>query len=108
MKHVLTVLPITTFSELALFETAIRKATEGYTITRSMAYTNFRITAMRYQRTGSPRTFKNILSPQHFIETKDGTATLFRNIQDAGALDPEQGKYDSSDEHEEPRKRAKR
>jgi hypothetical protein len=80
---------VKTLLELTSFEMAMRTATEGFSISRSLAYTDFRLTVMRYQRTGQPITFKNILSQHHFIETHDGTSTLFRNIQDTAAEEEE-------------------
>jgi hypothetical protein len=114
MRHVLARLSVRTPQELGNFEAAMRNATEGFAISRSMAYNEFRITVMRYQQTGLPSTFKNILSPHHFIETDNGTATLFRNVQDMGAPDVDHDRtpideYECpSDENETPKKRVKR
>lgn len=111
MRIVLVVLPVRTLAELTKFEAETRKATEGFAVCRSMAYTGFRIAVMKYQQNGTPDTFKNVLSQQHFVETTDGISTLFRDLQD-GADDPEQNSkiienYESPEEKDEPRKRTK-
>jgi len=112
MRHILAMLPVTTLSELTSFEAAMRGATEGFSLSRSLAYNDFRMTVMRYQRSGAPVVFKNILSPHHFIETNNGIATLFRNVQDTTDSDHDKtpiDNYDSpSDENDTPLKRVRR
>jgi hypothetical protein len=111
MRIVLVVLPVRTIEELTKFEAETRKATEGFAVCRSMCYTRFRIAVLKYQQNGTPSFFTNVLSSQHFVETTDGISTLFRNLQD-GADDPEHenkpiDNYESPEEKDEPRKRAK-
>ena len=109
MIHILVKLPVTTPTELGIYENALRGATEGYAITRSLAYTKFRIDVLQYHRTGSPQSFRNVLTQHHFIQTTDGISTLFRTVQDTGVPDPEHDTtpLDNYDDADKPNKRIK-
>jgi hypothetical protein len=109
MIHILVKLPVTTPGELTSFENAVRGATEGYAITRSLAYTKFRIGVLRYHQIGFPESFRNILTQHHFIETTGAISTLFRTVQDTGVPDPEHDTtpIDNYDDTDNPNKRIK-
>lgn len=111
MRHVLSRLSVKTPQELHLFEVAMRAATEGFAISRSLAYTEFRMSVLRFQQTGQPASFRNILTANHVVETHHGISTLYRNSQDTSSSDvdfelaPTDG-YDSAKD-EPPTKRVR-
>jgi hypothetical protein len=111
MRHVLARLSVKTPQEMNIFELAMRAATEGFAISRSLAYTEFRLSVLRFQQTGQPVSFRNILTGNHVIETHHGISTLYRNSQDAGTSDMDYevtpaDDYDSSKD-ENPAKRVR-
>jgi hypothetical protein len=114
VQHVLVNLPVRTPEELASFDHAMRNATEGYSIGRSLAYTNFRIAVMHTHQTGSHVSSKHILTQCHSVHVDNGHAVLFRYVQDTGVADPEHDQtpidsYDCvGDDHDESNKGVKR
>jgi len=80
MRIVLASLPVHTTHELRAFEHELRTLTKGDSIPRTLAYSDFRISILKYQQTGHPNQFKSVLPNYHFIEFENGIATLYRNV----------------------------
>ena len=82
MRHILTRLPVYTDLEFKAFELQLRELTKGYSIPRTMAYLDFRVSVLKYQQTGHPTCFKAVLPNYYCIEFENGVATLYRNVGD--------------------------
>lgn len=67
---------------LKTFETELRRLTNGDSITRTVAYSNFRMAVIKLHQkaeTTDQPVFKVILPNYHFISVENGIATLYRN-----------------------------
>ena len=105
MRHVIIDLPIRNTFELATFERKMNEMTLGYCLARSMSYSTFRRSVLRYQLIGEPVQFKCILQHNHFISVDTGHAVLYRNVEDEGEGDLQE--EDSEDENPRSRKKSK-
>jgi hypothetical protein len=97
-------LPIRNSFEFATFERKMNELTLGYSLARSMSYSIFRRSVLRYHIIGEPVKFKCILEHNHFISVDAGHAHLYRNVEDE---DTEEDLREDEDSDDNPRIRKK-
>jgi len=108
VRQVITKLPVRNKDELASFENAMSYLTMGYSLTRSMSYSTFRLVVLQYHLTGEPFQSKCILGHNHFIAMEDGVATLYRIVDLETDMCTREEEYtDSDDENPKEVKRRK-
>ena len=98
VREVITKLPVRNKDELAAFENAMSYLTLGYSLTRSMSYSTFRLVVLQYHLTGKPTQSKCILGHNHFIAMDDGVATLYRIVDVETDMCTREEEYTDSDD----------
>ena len=106
MRHVIICLPIRNTFEFATFERKMNELTLGYKLARSMSYSTFRRSVLRYHLIGEPIQFKCILEHNHLISVDAGHANLYRNVEDE-STEEELPEDEESDDNPRIRKKSK-
>ena len=76
---------VRTAVELSIFESEAKRLSLGSSITRSMAYSTFRLSVQQFHQVGTPTHFRAILNQNLYITVADGIATLYRNVDEDSA-----------------------
>jgi hypothetical protein len=90
--------------QLKSFETELRRLTNGDSLTRTVAYGNFRVAVIKLHQKGptpDEPAFKIILPNYHFICVAGSVATLYRNLgPETPANNEDVDNWDSDTEQE--------
>jgi hypothetical protein len=107
MRQILTHMSVETAAELSLFEREVVKLTLGYSIKRCMAYNDFRMSVQKYHQSGVCHDSKSVLAQNHFISLHDGSATLYRLVDEDNKDDHDDQKDVDDAIDDKPNKRVK-
>jgi hypothetical protein len=97
--------PVHDSVQLKTFETELRRLTNGDSLTRTVAYGNFRVAVIKLHQKREPvdgSTSKTILPNYHFISLDNLVATLYRNLgPEAPTNNEDMDNGDSDTEHDD-------